>query len=436
MPRKKKEVAQDVDTQEVNTSPKVNPFPGSKGFDFSLMDDKAEDFMENMRDALTSMKERRKNRPTGFATAAEIKRSVVPIRDFRMQYVLGNIGLPQETCIEIIGGEGIGKSTLLYWLMGGAVLANVPCAIQETENKPLQPDWAVRAMHTDPKIAEKMLSRIQIFKEVFSLPQFEENMIDWCKVVREKQGVPLSIPIIMGVDTWSKLMSAQEAMGFFDYGNNLNDAGKKAFKETNEGSNLTHAKYAAALCRRLPYILHKYNLILINTCHQNTKIDMSGGGGGFIPEDAKAMFNKTKIGGNAFNQNAAIQIILGSRGGVKDGDNKTIGQKIKLRVDKNSFGPRDRTMEYEIINQAHADTDGYLSPNIRFHPDFAVWMATEGHLGTVATRQRYTSDALGVVNATSEDFYSNFLSNEEVVRSLGESLNISGYCSLIDKFKQ
>ena len=231
-----------------------------------------------------------------------------------------------------------------------------------------------------------------------------------------------------------KLMSPQEADGFFDYGDKMDAEQKKKFKATNEGSNLGHSKWAAAFCRRLPYVLHHYNLVLLNNCHQNTKIDMSGSKKpSFMSEDTKASYNKTKIGGNAFNQNAAVQLILTACGGVKSTEGKTIGQKVKMRVDKNSYGPRDRVMEYEIINKDHQDTPNYIEPNIRFANDLAKWMTDEKLLGTTATRARYTSEAIGVVNATAADFANAFHANEEVVNQLGQDLRITGYGSPIDK---
>lgn len=425
-----------VEEQAADEAPSGYYTPG-RAFGFNILDKDDDEFSEQIMESLTGMKERRKNRPTGFKSASEIKRSMIPVRDFRMQYVLGSYGLPQGTCIEIIGGEGIGKSTLLYWLGGGAMLAGSPFAIQETEGKALVPAWAGRAMHTDPKMANKMLKRMTVFEDTFSLDQMEENMMDWFKIMREKVGVPIETPIFMGIDTWSKLMSPSEAAGFQDYGDKLSAEEKKKFKATNEGSNLVHSKWAAAFCRRLPYVLNKYNAVLLNNCHQNAKINMNPGKGvSFMSDDQKLAYNKTKIGGNAFNQNAAVQLILTAKGGAKNSDNKIIGQRVGLRVDKNSYGPRDRTMEYEIINQGFKDTDNYIEPNIRFAKDLALWMTTEKLVGTTANRGRYTCESLGVINATAEDFATAFHANTEVVHQLGVDLHISGYDHTIDKINE
>lgn len=404
-----------------------------EGFDPSSIPD----FSDGIKEALLAMQDRRKNRTTGFKTAAEVTRSMIPIRDFRLQYLLGCKGLPHGTCIEIIGGENIGKSTLTYWLAGGAIMAGGHVAIQESEGKALSPDWALRALHSNPEVAKKMLNQITVFENVFSLDQMEENMLDWFKVMREEIGVPMHLPLLMIVDSWSKLMSVAESEGYFDWGDKLDTAGKKAFKGTAEGSNFGHSKWAHAFCRRLPYTLTHYNAVLLNVCHQNDKVSMSMGGGGFsIPEDAKNMFNKTKIGGRAFNQNSSIQLILGYKGAVKNSDNKSVGQKVAIRCDKNSYGPKNRVVEYELHDQDFNDTEGYLDPSIRFHKDLANWMTTEKLLGTTASRARYTSDAVGVINATAEDFSVAFHANQELVNELGIELGIQGYSNILESINE
>ena len=404
-------------------------------YDFDILADDGDASMELASDAILAMSERRKNRPTAFKTLTEIRRSMIPIRSFRMQYALGCYGLPEATLIEIIGGDHIGKSTLVHWLLGGAMLEGVPASLQETENKPLTADWAMRAMHHDPATARKMMSRLKIFPQVFELDQMEKNMEDWAKVMREEVGVPLSTPIVMAVDSWSKLMNQSEAAGFYDYGDNMDAEQKKKRKDTNEGSNFVHAKWAQAWCRKLPSFLARYNMTLILVSHQNDAVDMSGGKTSFMTPEAGNLYNKKKIGGRAFNQNAAVQLIMSRTGLAKDSSGDKVGAVIKMRVDKNSYGPNNRTMEWILRNDKFVDTEDHIEQSLVFHEDLGKWMTDEKLLGVTASRKRFTCDDLGLINATSEELEAALYARPDVMNSLGRDLKIRGYNDVVDRIR-
>lgn len=404
-------------------------------YEFDILGDDAQESIHEASEALQAISERRKNRPTAFKTLAEIRRSMVLLRSFRMQHALGCYGLPEATLIEIIGGDHIGKSTLVHWILGGAMLQGIPAALQETENKPLTDDWAKRAMHSDPVIAAKMLERLRIFPGVFELGQMESNLYDWVRVMREDVKVPLSTPLIMAVDSWSKLMNADESAGFYDYGDNMDAERKKKMKGTNEGSNFVHAKWAQAWCRKLPSFLAKNNVILIVVSHQNDAVDMSGGKTSYMSPEQGNLYNKKKIGGRAFNQNAAIQLIMTRAGVAKDGAGDKIGSIIKMRVDKNSYGPNNRTMEWILQNDKFTDTETFIEPSLVFHEDLGKWLADEKLLGITVTRKRYTCPELGLVNATSAELEAALLANEDVLNRLGNLLRIRGYENVVDKIK-
>ena len=409
----------------------------ARKYDFDILADDGEDKLDLASDALLAISNRRKNSPTAFKTLAEIRRSMIPLRSFRMQYTLGCYGLPEGCLIEIIGGDHIGKSTLVHWLLGGAMLEGVPASLQETENKPLTDDWAMRALHHDPATAQKMLKRLKIFPNVFELGQMEKNMEDWVKVMREEVGVPLSTPLVMAVDSWSKLMNSAEAAGFYNYGDNMDAENKKKRKETNEGSNFGHAKWAQAWCRKLPSFLAANNLTLIIVSHQNDSVDMSGGKGGasFMTPEMGNLYNKKKIGGRAFNQNAAVQLIMSRVGTAKDSNNNKIGAVIRMRVDKNSYGPNNRVMEWTLRNDGFMDTEDRIEPSLEFHEDLGTWMATNGLLGISSTRKRYTCDALNLINATSEDLEAALNARPDVLNKLGRDLKIRGYENVVDQIK-
>jgi hypothetical protein len=250
--------------------------------------------------------------------------------------------------------------------------------------------------------------------------------------MRNVVGVPKSTPLVMAVDSWSKLMNASEAAGYYDYGDNLEAKAKKKQKGTNEGSNFVHSKWAHAWCRKLPSFLAVNNVILIIISHQNDSVDMGGGGSSFMSAESGALWNKKKIGGRAFNQNAALQLILARAGVAKDGTGNKIGTLIKMRVDKNSFGPTNRVMEYTLRNDRFADTEASLDPSLVFHEGLAKWFADERLLGTTASRKRYSCDPLGLVNATSEDFEYALQACPETLNEVGRSLQIYGYENVVD----
>jgi len=345
--------------------------------------------------------------------------------------VIGCYGLPEASLIEIIGAENIGKSTLLHWILGGAMLEGIPCAVQETEAKELTPHWAGRAMHPDRKLSQRMLERLDVFPEVFELTQMEDNLYDWVHTMRVVVGVPKSTPLIMAVDSWSKLMNSSESAGFYDYGDNMDAKAKAKKKGTNEGSNFVHAKWAHAWCRKLPSFLATHNVMLIIISHQNDSVDMTGGSS-FMSAESGALWNKKKIGGRAFNQNASLQLILSRSGVAKDSAGTKIGTNLKMRVDKNSFGPTNRIMEYMLKNDRFVDSESRLEPNLMFHEGLAKWFADERIKGTTASRKRYTCEALGVVNATSEDFETALNSCPAALNEIGQDLKIYGYEDVVD----
>ena len=141
--------------------------------------------------------------------------------------------------------------------------------------------------------------------------------------------------------------------------------------------------------------------------------------------DVSAAYNKTKIGGNAFNQKAALQIILTRKGFAKQGTEK-VGQLVKATVAKNSYGPEGQFCEFEIISKPYRDTDSYTQPSVYFANTTSSWLAQNQYFGVSETRKRYSCEALDVVSAKADDFYDEFC-NSELPESLGCQLGLIGY---------
>ena len=273
-----------------------------------------------------------------------------------------------------------------------------------------------------------MLDMITI-EEVHSLRISEEYMKDWVSAVREEKGLDIKKPIGVFVDTWSKLMSDAEAAGYYHVGDHMKPEAIKKAKGIKEGSNLGHASFAADWCRRLTSWLPENNVILCLGEHQNEHLDMAGTPS-YIPKSYTEKRNKAKIGGRAFNQNAALQLIMTRAGEYKYPDKKRSGTKVNLRVDKNSYGPGGREMHFEHRDEHRADTQNFIEEAFLFDQALCDLLMNYKLLGIKATDGAYTSDALGIISATPREVYQAFMSKPELAQELGKILKIEGYYDL------
>ena len=141
--------------------------------------------------------------------------------------------------------------------------------------------------------------------------------------------------------------------------------------------------------------------------------------------EVAATYNRTKIGGNAFNQNAALQLIITRKGLAKQGTDK-VGTLIKATVAKNSYGPEGNVLEYEIISKPWLDTATYQQPSLYFDNTTASWLAQNSYLGVVESRKRYTCEELGAVSEKADTFC-DLLNASDLPERLGTQLRIIGY---------
>jgi len=455
MPKKKEESIKPETTQ-------IPAFMQNSSYSFDIMADENENFVDQVGETLAAMFAKSKISPAGFHTADSVKHNMIPFRHFYLQYLFGAYGIPTKVMVEIIGGENIGKTTLCYYFMGGAMLVGVPCSLQETESKPLLPNWAMRALNNSRLVAAKMLKRIGMFTGVHAVDQMAKNHTNWILSQRGMSSskstriVGKDTPLLMVVDTWSKLMSKAESAGVYDWKKKGHEntvepveakgavkkvakkAAKKAakksvkIKEIGEGSNFGHSKWAQEWCRKLPFLLGDLNSVLIITSHQNDKVDMSATGS-FMSAEMGSLYNKTKIGGKAFNQTAAMQLILSRKGILKDGSGRKIGTTVMMRIDKNSYGANNRIIEYDLINDHHSDTDEETQCSISFDRAMADFFANESILGTVVSFKRYTCKDLGVTGVTAEDFSKAFHARPDIIAKVGKLLRIHGYDDTVDQ---
>lgn len=393
-----------------------------------------DNLFRNVETLVERKRSRRKNRPVNLSSLSSIRKRMLPLREFNMQYAIGSYGIPFNSLVSLVGPEGIGKTTLLFYLMGCCIRAGGLCYYQETESKLIARQRALRALSSDLPTAKKMMDRIFI-EEVHSLRISEEYMRDWVDTVRNEQGLPIDKPILVCVDTWSKLMSDAEALGYYNVGTHVKtEKNSKKAKGIKEGSNLGHSSFASDWCRRLTAWLPENNVILILGEHQNEKIDMNAGKSPVqLPQSYVNKHNKTKIGGRAFNQNAALQMIVTQAGECKYPDKSRSGTKVNFRVEKNSYGPRSREFNFEHRDEHRQDSGNYHEEAFVFDESLANLLMDHKLFGLKAREGLYTSEELGIIGATSQELHRAFYANPENIQKAGKLLKVEGYYDIYEE---
>lgn len=386
---------------------------------FDLLDDN--DYVDQVKDAMLTIASKRKGH-TNIDSYENVRKNHLEFVDnIYIQHTLGMKGLPYGTLIEIIGQDGIGKTSLIWTIAGYAMQQNAPFLLVESEGKSMDRERVKRCLSNNPEIAEIMVKKAMRVTAM-SILRASEQLEDWVKVQREVVRVPKDIPLVCAVDSFSKLMAPKEASGREYYEDVVTTKKAKTLQELGEGTNFEHAKYAQKWCRTLPSWLEQNNVILLIVSHQNQKVDMGFGGGSFGGE----AFNRTKIGGVAFNQNASLQLIV-TREGYLVHNGEKIGEKIKATVVKNSYGPAGSILRYELISRPSLDSETYQQPSLFFDNTTAEWFAAQNILGTTVSRKRYTCDAIGAVALTGHDFCKKLYENPEIITRLSIDQNILGY---------
>ncbi len=435
MARKKKEELTTEDlptaTEEVLVQEEQLPVTKKKftGYGYSVIKNK--ELMAEVTSIVASVSNRKKNGNFGLMSMGQAEKSMLPLNGFTFQYLFGNNGLPTKALIEIVGGESTGKSTLCVNFMAEACKLGVPCYYQECEAKPLSGRHVARIASSDPQLGKDIAESIYL-DSARSLEESFTKMKEWVEVMRgeetagRKAGVvvPLHVPLLVVIDPWGKLMSDAEAAGVYNYGKANSDKEKDLLTL----SNLGHSKASHRWARQLPQLMDRFNFTLIIVQHQNTKIDMSGTPS-YIPADAMALRNNTKVGGKGFDQLDSLQLILVNKGQVKNSGNEPIGKTVRARVHKNSYGPENRVVEWDLINDGYQDNETFMDRPIRFDRWVSEWLLEKGFFGTKCNMKRYSSDALGVTGVNSSDFYEALISeeNEDNFNELCKACNIGGY---------
>lgn len=367
-------------------------------------------------------------------------RILIPIRDFVYQRTLNLKGFISGTVYDMLGAEGIGKTTLGFTIMGGGMTVNCPCLYVSTEGKDPTRDRVERCLHPKKDLARQLYDTITMEK-AFEIREAVRKIHEWMMLIR-KEGTPAyvssHIPGIVFLDTFSKLMPPDEAAAFEAYmtqeiEDKKTGKKKKPVTEMGKGSNFVHAKMAQQWTRVLPHLLSYYNILFIVGRHQNMKVDMHAkpGGGSFIsPEDSNKV-NDTSIGGKAFAQAAAYRTISTSRGfesSTVDGVKTKVQQLVTMMIKKNTFG-RNLASEYAINQVFRHDTEETHEPCITFDHYLAP-MLFESKLLTMAkgsTKNKFSCKEINAFDADPYDFAQKFYAHPEIIQTLGFQMGIHGY---------
>jgi hypothetical protein len=365
------------------------------------------------------------------------------------------VGFKSSKVMSIVGPDTIGKSTLILTMLGWGIRCNSPTCHIETENKEMEPERIDRCMDRNRELASAMRKTIS-FYQCFTILDMVDTVEKWLHTIRDpKTGpdgyVPIDITAIVAVDTFSKLMAPQEAVGYSFYnvgGPEMSDdkekkkksaAEKKDFSkpkkkdevtELGSGSNMGHSKLAHQWCRRLSSLLTSHNALLIIGEQQNDKVDMSGGpgGGSVIPPEVREQANRTKIGGRAVNQSAAYQMVLSPKKieyCTVRGERVAYQKIVKAAIMKTDGPPRKFEFAINLLNDE--DTETHQTPALDFSLGLGELLKSGG-LGLDPEKAGFWScEALGLSNASTAEIAKAFYAREALVEQLSRSLGMRGY---------
>src|SRR5438046_814864 len=97
-----------------------------------------------------------------FNTLDQQKRVMVPITSFPLAWLLDSRGLISGTVFDIIGGDGVGKTSLIFTLIGCGMAYGCPALYVESENKQMLDIRTRQCLSSDKALAQKMFDSLTI----------------------------------------------------------------------------------------------------------------------------------------------------------------------------------------------------------------------------------------------------------------------------------
>lgn len=388
---------------------------------------------ENVRKSIDVVSNRSKTRKINLLTPAMLRKMLFEYDEIYMQHALSSVGFRLNSTIEVVAPEHIGKTTFCFDLIGRLLAQGCYVVYIECEGKMMKDKHIKRLMSRDKKLATALINNIE-FATARSLVECDaviKSTVTDLRTRCDSNPATKGNPIWVFVDPWSGLMSSTEAKGNSDWGLAAN-AKKEAAKDAGTGSNMGHAKHAQILKRWLPNFLETNNAVAMFFNHQNVRVDMNARKipGMQPPPESK---NDTTIGGKAFKQFTSYRWTMVPAGSIKGKDKITeVGQKIKLTIIKNAYGPKFRKCEFELYYDGFNDTATTYDRVISFAEPTCAWMAKNKILDTTVSNGLYTCDALGCVAVTGDVMYAVLKASPEHLAFIGAALDIEGYESEVD----
>lgn len=366
----------------------------------------------------------------GFKTAAEIANSFLPLPSswMALQYIIGRPGIPLNTIVEIMGLETVGKSSFVCALLGNLMAHNVPCLYLNSEPKVLLSDWRRRLFNTDPIKSEKIdrLFERAVYKPVSTYNETDKIIREW---IKEKRSVlSKDIPLVIAIDSYTKLLNSEEEETLsWTSSDDKKETTLKGVEDISKKPGVT-AKWLHQWCRAITPILRSQNVTIIMVAGKAQDQNANP----MLPKDAMDKYNKTRPGGTAMNQSAALQLNLSYKGAVKQG-NEPVAKMIEVYVQKNSYGPEKRSIIYTLYDNRVENFRGkdimgkFIAPAIDMDEALCNLLVARNVFGLTLSAKRYTSAELNLMRVRPADVVKAIYAKQEYILEVAKALSIVGY---------
>ena len=377
-------------------------------------------------------------------SADDMQNPTIELPHLALQYLFASRWFRCRTYTEVVGDEGLGKTTLALYFAGMFLKVGAPVHMAHTEGKLPIKTQMMRGMSPDVAFSEGAYDELIVTKpksiELW-LTELNEilNSIRATGAYRGK-GKKLNKPVIKKdeeflhiLDTRSKLMAAEEAAGHYEgYSVHMTKAASAKHKSVSSVRPTSIAKEQTSVMRRLPYMCDDLGMTSIAMTHKNVRIDM-----GARPGAAKfAQFidrrRPVTNGGNAPKQNAGYRIAMSRIDQAAfDDTGREIGQRVFVHMTKNSFGSDTaRSIQYTFRTVYTRDTPDYLQPAIELDECLVSMMVEMDILNTTVTNGMFTCREFNAYGVSAKELSDIIHSSEENRQKLGSILGIQGYAGV------
>ena len=113
-----------------------------------ILDDNS--FSNQVKETMLAMAAKRKS-ATSVTSMSDLKREYIELDSIYMQATLGMCGFPTGTLLELLGQDGVGKSSFIFTIAGQAMAKGSPFFYVETEGKPMDEARVKRCLRVIPQ---------------------------------------------------------------------------------------------------------------------------------------------------------------------------------------------------------------------------------------------------------------------------------------------